>query len=230
MSDTSIPINQVRRPFTSQSWRNPRKINDEKYWRPSEITHLRTWHGRAPRREIAKSLGRTEVSVKLKTKRLKLKSPINWEGLLTARPLGAALGIDAKSAWKLLTAYPEFPSVTLYAGNKPLSAVYKRTLIRFVSNPLNWWIFYDVEKFVDKDLCRARDLARFGFDDEWVWIGDAANELFLHHKTINSWVNKGLFPNAKKYGNWRLLRSELEATAAQLGYSVACQDTAVAHD
>jgi len=187
-----------------------RQFTADKYWRRNEIVHLRQWHGRVSFAELARSLNRTEVSVELKAKRLGLSSPVHWSNIWTTSTFAVALGQDRSLSCKQLK-QGIYPVTTLYWGNEPMLAIYKRRFEQFVSNPLNWWLFFDMTRWVDPDLCAVRDRTAAAWGDKWLTTGEAGQLIGVGHGTVKRWIYEGLLPSSRKYANWRVLQSEILA-------------------
>jgi hypothetical protein len=192
---------------------------------------------------LAKTLGRTEVSVMLKRKRLGMVAVRDWPTIYTSSTLSDALGIDRKTGWELMIYTPRvidktvttftssgstpwftyglkaaagrrFPTVELYEKDEPMLAVYKMRLRAWLAEPLNHWFFCGREgRIVDDELRQVVCQAQQKWPDAWVSPGQAAEIGHVSVNTVNSWVKKGWLPGSIRYGNWRLLRSEVLAVA-----------------
>lgn len=187
-----------------------RQFTADKYWRQSELAYLRQWHGRVSTQELARSLGRTEASIEVKVTRLGLISPVHWPNIWTTSTFALALGQD-----RSLTCYQMkrgiLPAVTLYWGNAPMLAIYKRRFEQFVTNPLNWYIFWDMSRWADPKLCELRDKTAAAWGDKWLTTGEAGQLVNVVSDTIKRWIYEGLLPSSRKYANWRVLQSEVLA-------------------
>lgn len=104
-----------------------------------------------------------------------------------------------------------YPSTTLYWGDVPFVAVYKKRFEQFVTDPLNWYIFSDMDRWVDDRLCELRDKTAVHWKDRWMTTGEAGNLLAVDSRTVNSWIHLGLLPSSKRFYNWRVLQSEVVA-------------------
>ena len=188
----------------------PTFLRDAKYWRQSEIAYLRQWHGRLPTKEIANALNRSEFGIEVKTKRLKLTAAVHWDNIWTTTTLGDALAQDRKTVWTMMHE-GHYPATTLYWGDQPFYAVYKKRFEQFICDPLNWFVFFDMDRWVDERLCELRDKTAVRWGDRWMTTGEAGLLLAVDNRTVNSWIHRGLLPSSKRFGNWRVLQSEVVA-------------------
>jgi hypothetical protein len=108
-----------------------------------------------------------------------------------------------------------FPTVELYEGNEPMLAIYKQRLRAWLANPLNHWFLTGerAHHIVDAELRQIVLTAQKNWGDVWLTTGQAAGMVHVTVNTVNAWVKRGWLPSAIRYGNWRILRSELLAVA-----------------
>jgi len=108
-----------------------------------------------------------------------------------------------------------FPTVELHEKNEPMLAIYKKRLQVWLANPLNHWFLTGgrAHRIADAELRPIVLTAQQNWGDEWLTTGQAAGLVYVTANTINSWVKRGWLPGSIRYGNWRLLRSEVLAVA-----------------
>jgi hypothetical protein len=209
------------------------------------MAYFEKYYGLMPLASLAKNLGRSEVSLLVKRKKIRLPAVHTWATIYTSSTLSDALGLHRKTSWELMFYTPRvidetqpvpyykapgkvmwityglkeaaerrLPTVILYEQNEPMLAVYKQRLRGWLADPLNHWFFMGREtRIVDRDLRGVVMQAQRAWGDAWLSTGEAARLVHVAPSTVSTWVKRGWLAGAIRYGNWRVLRSEVLAVA-----------------
>jgi hypothetical protein len=179
----------------------------EDLWTKAEDSYLERMWGYMPRKAIADALGRSEVAITVRRKRLKIEAISDWPHVLTNRDLHKTLGIDQKTALNWVKD-GLLPTITLYRGNTPVPAVEWEALCRWVQKPSSW-VYLPIEKITHPSLRELAKKAQAKHQDEWLVTGQVVKQLHVCQQYVSQLRDRGLFPSAVKRGNWRYLRSEV---------------------
>lgn len=164
-------------------------------WSEDEVTYLRSMSDKLTSGQIAEHLGRTEIAVSVKRKRLHLPEPSTAKTeFYTANYIANLMGLDAHK-------------ICFWVDNGMLEGIYrpgprKIRLVRrirflcWVTNPKNW-IYFNPRKIADPKLARMLELRAERWGDEW-WstrqVGDyhgvSPNQVLNH-------INRGLLPGVR---------------------------------
>jgi hypothetical protein len=177
-------------------------------WTPEQETHLRQWYGRMPIRDLAAELGHSENATRIRRKRLRILSPHRWTHIFLVTRLADALGIDDKTASRLMK--NRLPTHTVYLGNTPAPAVNIKRLQCWLADPANW-CYVNVDTITHPCLTSIIRATRRQWNDEWITTGAAARARYAATSTITRAIYNGRLPSATKHGyNWKLLKSEVQ--------------------
>lgn len=193
---TLADLNQFAKTYPKQSWT------------ASEIRLLKTMWGYHPISAIAERLGRTATAVDVKSKRLKLYSPVTWPGVLTEYRLAPLLGLDRKTVWRHMQPGGIFPAITLYKSETPVLIVYEDTMANWLGDFKNWIYFRDVRDITHPPFAEAIQRTRERLsDDRWLMPKEAADLIGVPVRTLNAKIRRGAIP-ATRYQYWRVRRSD----------------------
>jgi helix-turn-helix protein len=198
-------------------WRRP------EHWTRAEVEFLESWRGRRPDAWIAEQLGRSELGVFLKARRLGIGKR---DAGFTAREVAEIFGIDPGTVVKvwirrgLLPAYP--------GGRKGRSPRGARAARRSSLGRVAHWVIQsvDVERFirhhgqyVDVDKMPAspyRDLAE---QHRFYSVPDVVRLTGRSQSSLNVSLARGLYRAVKRGPHWYVPADELPRIAqrAHLG-------------
>ncbi len=190
-------------------------------WTKKEEDFLKASQGILSEAAIAETLGRTGLAIRNHWYReLKLPAPSKSPAYVTGEQISTGLGLDTHSVTKLLTrGHIEF--MALPFEKRTIRAVHKTTVLRWITNPLNWAYFkadrvglkppkrnvhsYDVDFWSYARKLVLKRKARW--NDEWLEIGKAAKQLGIGRRLLNRAIHEGRIPFSTRFGNWKVLRS-----------------------
>ncbi len=164
---------------------------------------------------IARTMNRSEAGVRVRAKRLGLRSVEHHERLLTVTPLALVLGVDVKTAWGMMQGRLAHLVVEVWRYNSPTPAVPLARLVVWVGDPLNWYCF-DPDKVQHGLLKTAVAKARTWWRDAWWTVPQACEELAVSAEWLNGRLRHGLIAGRKYGHNWRVLRSTILAVKQEL--------------
>ncbi len=200
-------------------------------WTKAEDQQLRARYGLWSLKLLAKRMGRTETAVNIRAKRLNLWSIENSPHLFTCGALCDALGVDVKTAMRLMNEELSEYVVHRYRRNSRTPVVALVYVVIWIADPMNWYS-YDPDKARHPRLVTAVKKARRNWDDEWWTTGPAIKELAVCKEWLNYRLRTGLI-RGRKYGhNWMVLRSDVMKVKAELHSGngwlrSVCDETAV---
>jgi len=184
-------------------------------WTETDEQRLALRFGLWPVSRIAASLGRSETAVRMRAKKMGLKSPESWEQFLAVTKMASVLGIDNKSAAVLLRHELADYVVTLYSNNRPVPYIPLPSLKRWLLDPMNWYRIDplrvdhpEIRPLIEKVWAR--------WDDEWWTVGRVARELHFSGNWVNKRINDGRLIGRKRGHNWFVLRSVVEQMKKEL--------------
>lgn len=134
-------------------------------WSTEEDNFLRIKLGYLTEAEMGKSLGRTEIAVRLRWKRdLKLKSPSKAPDVLTAHQAAKLLGIDGHKIahWVDKGLIPG----RLMAGGRKIRLITRKDFEAWCLDHDNW-IYFNSDNITDPDLKRKVKAAARKWRDAW---------------------------------------------------------------
>jgi hypothetical protein len=205
-------------------------------WDSEEDEYLRRNLGRITYAEIARHLGRTVTAVNLRWKRdLHLPAPRRHPEWLTLEQIAVGIGKDGHSITKLADR-GILPTRCPYEVAN-IRVVERQVLLKWILDPMHWCYFdtNQVGAFKPRTWRRrgrpdivfwrtARQqvlAARKAWKDEWLLIGKAAKFLKFEEgkwhngiSRLNNAIHAGIL-QATDFGNWWILRSELERFARE---------------
>jgi hypothetical protein len=180
-------------------------------WTAAEDEFLKKNLGWISEEEIATTLSRTVVAVRLRWKRdLRLPSPSKHPDWITANQVAKMLGIDGHAVIKLIN-LGRLPARTL-PGQRNIRVVHRQQLVRWVINPMNWPYFINsiknLARIEEPHLRRLILLKKERWNDEWWTLADVARHYDGDPRLANKYVHDGKFRPQLKWPNWYILRSE----------------------
>lgn len=187
----------------------------EEIWTEKDEQYLRRNWGWLPLRTIARNLGRTELAVIVRRKRLGILPIKDWPEIRTEWQLAPMLSVDRKTVWRWMRD-GVIPTMRLWRSNKPVLVVDLSELRAWLSDPDNWCKI-DIDNIQDLELRAVVARARRKFDDQWLTTGEAAERIYCSHRWVSELIRRGRLP-AHKHGNWRIRLSDLDQMARSMGY------------
>jgi hypothetical protein len=187
-------------------------------WDPTEDDFLKANLGRLSEADIAASLGRTEIAVRLRWKRdLRLVAPTKDPAYITTNRIARLLGVDNhKTVYWADSGL--LPHERLPFRRRVTRRVPWVTFLRWVVNPQNW-VWFDPERVPDPHLRRLLELKAARWGDEW-WD---TNQVAAYHGVKNCdvvrYLDAGLLSGVHPpsiggrhfnphWSRWFVLRSE----------------------
>ncbi|MCA9980032.1 MAG: hypothetical protein KDD89_04350 [Anaerolineales bacterium] len=210
--------------------------NTNHNWTAADDAYLTDWHGRVPLSDIAAELGRTLEGVMARRLTLGLDMPHEWPTIYTSTQLARAFGIGNESArgllrtspkmmtfwrrkWRMTTTHDRrMPSDKFWRTNEPMQAIYRSRLHRWLRNPLNHWCVKRMARpLPSQELEEIVTYAERRWDDEWMTTAEAGQMVCVECDTVSNWILSGLLPSAVRYGNWYVLRNEVQKLVQEKG-------------
>jgi hypothetical protein len=185
-------------------------------WTQKEEAWLLLEWGMKRLRVLAGRLGRSETAVSIKAKKLGLVSPCGWDNFLTACDLAVALGVDDKTAARLMCGPLKGLRVKMYRRNSPIRLVPLVSLVEWIGRPENWYCL-DVDKVADARLVAEVRRVRSWWRDEWWGVGRAATELNVCDTWVSDRIRSGQIAGRKHGNNWQVFRSTILGIKAEMG-------------
>jgi hypothetical protein len=196
-------------------------------WTEEENQFLVAKRGKLSEEEIARQLGRTQISVHLHSEReLKLTAPSKASDILTGEHIAWGLGMDNKSIHRLIDR-GILPGRRLPTA-RVIRVVDRMVLLRWIADPMHW-IYIHPER-VGLFLARGKRAEFQGLDiafwasarivvlaaqrrwkDAWLRPGEVAQILGTAGqgtRYLNCAIRRGNI-KATKWGNWWIRRSDL---------------------
>lgn len=182
-------------------------------WSAEEEKFLKNNLGKMTLAEIGEALGRSEHAVKIRFTKNGYPAPSKHPDELTNLQMARIIGKCGKSTAMMLERglipYRELPT----DSDRLIRIVKERDFVRWLINPESW-IYFKIERMQPGHYRRLVELAQERWPDEWVTTGQAA-EIWgtkgRNCQVINRRIREGFFESARRWGNWWLLRSEVEA-------------------
>lgn len=190
-------------------------------WSEEEEDFLRDNLGVMTLAEIGKTLGRSKTAIKVRYTRNGYPAPSKQPDELTNNQMAEILGKCGKSTAMMLERglipYRELPT----DADRLIRIIKERDFVRWLVRPESW-IYFKVERMPHGRYRRLVELAHERWPDEWVTTGQAAEIWGVKGRNssiINRRIHEGFFESARRWGNWWLLRSEVEAKKVDLRQS-----------
>lgn len=175
-------------------------------WTGKEDDFLRRNLGWLPEDEMARLLGRTVAAIHLRWKRdLQLSAPSKHPDFITTQKIAETLGVDPKAAMRWVDR-GLLPGRRL-PTKRVIRSVQRAAFHAWAVNPMNW-IYFRPERVRDPHLKRLLELKARRWGDAWLTVGQAARLRGVGSTAINNAIHAGRLRGVK-WGNWRLLRSEV---------------------
>ena len=159
---------------------------------------------------IAVRLGKTVNAVCLARKRHGI--PCRRKLIMTQRGVSRLMGVSCQktvSAWIRRGWLHSRRGARI--GHHFERYITREQLLTFLECPAHWHV-WKPERITEPNL---RDWALDMRTVRYLRPGEIAQRFFVHHKTVNTWIGKGLLP-AQRWGNWWVRESDLE------GFELPC--------
>lgn len=190
-------------------------------WTPEEDRFVREHYLHLTDTEIGRVLGRSEAGVHIRRERvLRLPARSKQADDLTANQIAEGLHVDIHSVMGLIDR-GLLPGWILKHEQDTYRMVKRVTLLRFITNPLNWIYFkpdqvgahpprrtvakYDAEFW--QHARRLVQIARSRWADDWLTPAQVGARHGVTHMAVNNAIHEGKIRGVK-WGNWHILRSE----------------------
>jgi hypothetical protein len=210
--------------------------NGTLFWNPQEELYLINNHNQLNITEISKHLGRTEIAITNRCKRLQLPALSKDPQNITANRAANALGIDIHSLIKLANRgiFPKWLNNTdLNNINLKTKIIRRQTFLRWATNPLHWVYFIrsirNPTRITDPHLHRLIQRQKLRWPDQWWSVSQVAAYHNVDHTDVNRMTRAGKI-NGIKHHNWWYLRSEATKPSLKFykGYGSAPFQTSTA--
>jgi hypothetical protein len=176
-------------------------------WTREEDHFLTENLGRLSVEQVGQELGRSRTAVKVHYTRLGLLAPSRQHAVwLTGNVVARLLSVDVHSITML--AQRKLIPVT-YWGKCSRIRIERVSFYVWAINPENW-IYFKQERVWDPHLRRLIELRRQRWNDEWLTVSQVTTICNTRKGFINVLIRSGRLP-AKRWGNWRVKRSDLIA-------------------
>lgn len=171
----------------------PGKQRHARYWTRAQVSYLQDYRGDMTDAQLARKLGRSEMAVIVKGKRLCAYKKSNW---LTAAQVAQILGIDQKRAvWLGAHGVLRLTRSAVNVGNGNLAWRCEiEDLERFLRLAGPW---YDPRRITGEPW---RSLALRAHADPWLTTSQAAAIVGLSHGGFLNYVRRGDVPSVKVPG------------------------------
>lgn len=179
----------------------------------AERAFIEQWAGVMGDEEIGRRLGRTQDSIKIYRIRHELPSPMNHPDYITVNRIAGAIGTDIKSVIRLVEV-GVLPVEVAPLADRLCRRMRRPAFYAWALRPSNWPYFIrsvrDTSRIRDEKLRRLLEKRKAQWGDEWLMPGEAGRILGVDHHDINRYIRSGRLRALVKYGNWFLLRSDVE--------------------
>lgn len=164
--------------------------------------------------EIGQHLARSDNAIKIKIIKLRLPRPTKNNLYWTANEVANALAVDIHAVvlWhkRGLLAFHIAPT-----RKRQVLRIKRMDVYRFVYDPQNWPLFrytpdMSDRRLADPVLAELVERRQSRWHDRWLSIGQAAALIgYKCSNSLNLRIHQGYFPSAMKWGNWRILESDV---------------------
>ena len=156
---------------------------------------------------IARKLGRSRLGVRIKAKRLRHRITTTT-ATLSACDVALLLGLGCgKTVVRWVREYG-LPGRNAGRKDRPLWRIAPSDLVAWLERPEHW-MKYDPRLITAPEL-RDRLQRLRPRRSYWLPIGEAARQLGVTHRAVNTWIANGLLP-ATRYGNWWICAADLRS-------------------
>lgn len=206
-------------------------------WTDKEKEFLRQNHVRLSIDEMAHILNRSATGVRLHANReLHLRAPSTADSILTAEQIAWGLGIDSKSARRLIDR-GLLPGRRAPTRDRSIRVVDKLILLKWIMDP-NHWVYFkpgrvgalsrrcnrSPSKYYDfsfwEDARKLIKAATTKWKDQWLTPGQVWRRLGkpgTYARYVNVAIRKGALV-ATQWGNWWIRRSDLPAPGMTINF------------
>lgn len=184
-------------------------VKRERRWSPKEVEFLRKNIGKLSHEEIGLAIGRSTNAVKIYQVRHGIHAPSKRPGFLSTNKAAKQLGIEPKSLMNLYNhGRIELQDAPV---DRKFMVIRKKALYRWAVRPENW-VYFKADRIQDKHLKRLVMRAQSMWDDKWLTIGEAAEQLGYGNDTrlVNVYIHRGKIKGAIQWGNWWVLESSIK--------------------
>jgi hypothetical protein len=148
----------------------------------------------------------------------------------SARRLATALGIGCSKTvakWVALGWLHASARGQLSAGRGRRTSVLYGDILAFLEDP-HYWHVWRVERITERRLREFAQRVR-GDVPEGIYLtpGQVAARYFVGRASVHDWIQRGLFPNARRWGNWWIPESDLARPADGYRFIPPCQRSRV---
>lgn len=149
--------------------------------------------------QIAKTMDTTEAAIVLMRRRYGIEGAAKTK--MTSSEVARVMGIGCAKTVVRWIAEGWLDGIHGYKqGPSRVWLVERVDLYGFVENEDAWHV-WTPERITDPQLRAYAERVRG--DVRFLTPREAGHELYVEHKTINSWIHKGVLP-ARRFGNWHI--------------------------
>lgn len=190
--------------------KRPAKVRRERLryrgWSSAELEMLRTGYELGESNaQIARRLERSPVAVKVKAKRLGLRT-VNRR-TVTAREIANLLGLGCAKTVARWIAADGLEALNGGTRAKPIWRVRWDDLLSFLRRR-DRWMAWDPARITDPALRAWAAELRSG-PGRWLTPGEVARRCHVDRNVPNAWIARGELP-ATRYGNWWIWSEDLD--------------------